>query len=235
MGYRPRAPTPDAAGRAATGADATGDELGEAIHWAEARARDRGAKWLEVTLAPALAAARPILRERGWPLVFRQLLLGVDSLAACRWIELEPPSGRAWVDLSEQNLRSAHECYEQALRDVSGATVLPLDEFRSLLSAGQWPMRCLERDGRVIAIARVTWCDPTARVGEVRTIARHPDHAEPKLGRLAMAEALRQLRAAGATSACVEVASDNLLAVGLYRSFGFCDRAISEVYRMVLA
>jgi ribosomal protein S18 acetylase RimI-like enzyme len=113
--------------------------------------------------------------------------------------------------------------------------VLPLEQFRDLLDVGDFPTRCLlRRDGRVVALSRVVWSDEPRRQGEVRTICRHPDHAEPQLGRYAMAEAIRQLRARGAESACVEVAADNLLAVGLYRSFGFVDRAISEAFRKAL-
>ncbi len=51
----------------------------------------------------------------------------------------------------------------------------------------------------------------------------------------ALAEALRQLLRPGADSACLEVASDNEPAIGLYRRFGFVTREQTEVYRRALA
>ena len=54
------------------------------------------------------------------------------------------------------------------------------------------------------------------------------------LTKATLAEALRQLVAMGATRACLEVASDNDRAVGLYQRFGFTTRERASVYRRQL-
>ena len=73
--------------------------------------------------------------------------------------------------------------------------------------------------------------DGTVR-GCLESLATHPGHRRRGLGRAAMAESLRLLHKAGATSAWLGVDTDNLnMALGLYEACGFRVVTRSATYR----
>ena len=77
--------------------------------------------------------------------------------------------------------------------------------------------------------------DGTIR-GYLESLATHPDHRRRGLGRAAMAESLRRLREAGATSAWLGVDTDNRNeALTLYEACGFRVATRSATYRKPFA
>lgn len=80
------------------------------------------------------------------------------------------------------------------------------------------------------AIGAVTffWTDPVTGVGHFEPVGTHPAHQRRGLARAAMLHGLRELRAAGMTSATVNHNAENLPAAALYRSLGF--RVTNETY-----
>lgn len=209
-------------------------ELVESLRWAEPVARATNARQLEIALPGTLGRLEPTVRDAGYQLAYQLLTMVLDPIGDSACLHARPPSGCVWVDLAQDNVASAHECYGRAFASTSGTQVPSLETFRTtMLSAEQAP-RVLLDGARVIAFARTTWFDETARRGEVRLIARHPTAAQPRLGTAALAEALRSLAARGATSAYLEVASDNERAVRLYARCGFQLEQRYPVYRRAL-
>ena len=209
--------------------------LTQALCWAAAKAAEAGAKQLEVSLPAALAGAACAVTAQGYRLIYRLLTMQLDAIGDCRQLDLSPPGDLIWTALSEDNVDSAHECYRRAFAPISGAQVPDLVTFRTLMLQAEHRPRVLLAGRRAVAFARVVLLDETARHGEVRLIARHPQAPAAGLGKAALAEALRQLLRLGADSACLEVASDNERAIGLYRRFGFVTCEQTGVYRRALA
>jgi ribosomal protein S18 acetylase RimI-like enzyme len=78
----------------------------------------------------------------------------------------------------------------------------------------------VDEDG-IGAAAALCWYDEPTRSGEFEPVGTAPRYQGHGLGRAVMAEGLRRLALAGATTAIVTAESDNPPAVALYRSAGF--------------
>jgi mycothiol synthase len=83
-------------------------------------------------------------------------------------------------------------------------------------------------DGRFASFA-MCWYDPVNRSGAFEPVGTRPDFQGMGLGKVVMAEGLRQLKRLGAETALVLSEKDNLAAQALYGSMGFeeINRAIS--------
>ncbi|RLB47692.1 MAG: hypothetical protein DRI90_26075 [Deltaproteobacteria bacterium] len=220
LGYRPSLGTPE--------------QLVEAVAWAEAKAARSSARCLEVSIPPVLMPLELVLRAQGYQLMYRLLTMHLGHVAPPNELTVELPGDLGWANLSEDNVRSAHDCYRRAFAGTSGTQVPDLELFRStILKAEQTPRVLLSGD-RVVAFSRVAWHDEQAGRGEIRAVARDPDFDRARLGQAALLEGLRTLEQLGATSACLEVASDNEPAVGLYEKFGFQTQEVAEVFQRTL-
>ncbi len=208
--------------------------FGEALAWAQQRTSQTAVRRVEVSLPPSLAELAPLVQRSGYERSYDLLLMALDDIEASPWREFGPPPPLAWVSLSESNVEAAYDCYCRAFATVSGTQVTPLDEFRDMMLQAEQLPRVVLAEGRAIAYARVVWYDKKTRRGEVRIIARDPVAPQRGLGKVALAGALEQLKEMGATSVCLEVASDNERAVGLYRRFGFVTEERTSVYRREL-
>ena len=202
--------------------------------WAEDRAKQSPARCLEVSIPPVLSPLEPVLRARSYRLVYRLFTMHLGDIATCSSLDVELPGELGWANLTEANVVAAHDCYRRALAGTSGTQTPDLDLFRSTILKAEQTPRVLMNGDRVVAFSRVAWHDEQAGRGEVRVVARDPDFDRAGLGQAALAEGLRTLSRLGATSACLEVASDNLPAVGLYEKFGFRTQEVSEVFRRAL-
>ncbi|MBW2458132.1 MAG: GNAT family N-acetyltransferase [Deltaproteobacteria bacterium] len=212
----------------------TAEQLDGLVTWAEDRARLSQARGLEVSLLPVLGPLELVLRNRGYELAYRLLFMQLDDLAASPLLGHEPPADLHFVDLSEANVDAGHECYRRAFAATSGSQIPDRELFREVMVKAEHKPRQLMSGTRVVAFSRVTWQDEAARLGEVRTVARDPDFPRKGLGTAALAEGLRTLQRLGATSACLEVASDNVAAVGLYQKHGFRTDEVAQVFRRAL-
>lgn len=212
---------------------ATGPKLFvQALAWAEAESRRFAAPCLEVALFPPLAPLAPVLQARGYQPHYRNVTMVLDDVGGSPWLEHHGPDGLTWTELTAASVDSAYDCYRRAFATVSGSQIPPPDEFRrAMLDAEIKPRLLLTANQQTVAYARVVWLDRAARRGEVRTVARDPNHPAPGLGKAALAEALRELSRRGARHVELEVASDNARARGLYERFGFVVRETVEVFR----
>lgn len=220
LGYRDVATDPDA--------------LDQAVAWAERAARAAGASQLELSLPAALRQLLPRLEGLGFGRAYDHLTMELDPIDPAALVQAQPPRGLAWADLSESNAAAAHACYAAAFATVSGAQIPTLDFFRATLVTATPRPRVLLAGRRVIAFVRAVLLDLTDGGGEIRSLARHPAARGQGLGTLALGEGLRRLVERGATSAFLDVASDNAAAIGLYERWDFTVRDRTPIVRRPL-
>ncbi|MBW2525862.1 MAG: GNAT family N-acetyltransferase [Deltaproteobacteria bacterium] len=212
--------------------DANGpDAVARAVVWAKAKAAAAGARCLDLTLPAALQTLAPRLRAEGFEWVYDNYTMVLESIATTSLVQTPTPPDLRWTELGHDLAASAYECYAAGFAEVSGAQIPSLDTFRATVLTAEIKPRILLEGSRVVAIARVVLLDAAAGRGEIRSIARHPSARGRGLGKLLLAEALRTLIGSGATEACLEVASDNAAAIGLYEQSGFETRETTAVYR----
>jgi ribosomal protein S18 acetylase RimI-like enzyme len=212
----------------------TAEQLDEALAWAEAKARTSPAQCLEVSILPVLSPLEAVLRSRSYQLEYRLLTMHLGHVTSGKALAVALPGDLAWADLTEENVVSTHDCYRRAFAGTSGMQIPDLELFRSTILKAEHRPRVLLSGDRVVAFSRVAWHDEQAGRGEIRAVARDPDFDRKGLGQAALLESLRSLEQLGSTSACLEVASDNGPAVGLYEKFGFQTQEVAEVFRREL-
>lgn len=78
----------------------------------------------------------------------------------------------------------------------------------------------LAPDGRIAAYA-MTWPDPASGIGEFEPVGTHPDFQRQGLGRAALLEGMRRLRACGHHEARVMAAAENTGNITFYGRAGF--------------
>lgn len=88
-------------------------------------------------------------------------------------------------------------------------------------------------NGRIASFA-LGWLDEENRVGEFEPVGTPPDFRGQGLGRAALLEGLRRMRARGAQCVIVYVEADNAPAQALYRSVGFRQANTIRAYRKPL-
>ena len=76
-------------------------------------------------------------------------------------------------------------------------------------------------DGDTIAAGCICWFDVVDSCGELEPVGTHPDHRRKGLAAACITQALRALRAHGATMAYVRPCKANQAAVALYEKVGF--------------
>jgi ribosomal protein S18 acetylase RimI-like enzyme len=111
----------------------------------------------------------------------------------------------------------------RAAFDPSRVTV---ESYRQVRAC--WPYRddldvtVVDRDGMVVS-ACLAWYDDTRRAGQLEPVATRPEHERRGLAAAACTEALRRLRAAGATVATVAARGDDAYPapLRLYQRIGF--------------
>ena len=88
-------------------------------------------------------------------------------------------------------------------------------------------------DGRIASFA-LGWLDDENRVGEFEPVGTPAEFRGQGLGRAALLEGLRRLRALGAQSVIVYAEADNRAAQALYRSVGFRQENTILAYRKAI-
>ena len=143
------------------------------------------------------------------------------------------PSGFNWRELTPDLVPACHETTRLAFAQVPGAFVPTLEVFTARCADRTGGPRRILTDGhRVAAFSRAAWRTGTdgAVIGTVVSLGRHPDFKGQGLGPAALAEALRLLAAAGATSAELDVAARNTAALSLYERAGFVQETELRVF-----
>jgi len=136
--------------------------------------------------------------------------------------EPTPPPGYRLDHTTEANLTDRVATHRAAF-DPSRVTV---ESYRQVRAC--WPYRddldvtVVDRDGVVVA-ACLAWYDDARQAGQLEPVATRPEHERRGLAAAACTEALRRLRAAGATVATVAARGDAAYPapLRLYRRIGF--------------
>ncbi len=130
------------------------------------------------------------------------------------------PSVRgAWSDADRSLGAELHALVRAAFADVPGSFVPTRETFVERLAAQPWPTRVCRVEGRVAAFIRPE--GPEDGVGTIGSVAVLPSMQGRGLGRDALREGMRSLRALGATRFRLDVAVRNTRALRLYESEGF--------------
>jgi ribosomal protein S18 acetylase RimI-like enzyme len=178
---------------------------------------------IELPIYASMEPARSLLETRGYRWAFSSYDMQTSGAA----IPEVAPLGEGWrwvnVDVDDPSqLEGYHGIVEQAFAGVPGANVGSVETLKRLLASLADPARLLlATDGRPAGVARISSGKGEPGRGTVDTIARAPGFRGQRLGQQLLVEALRQLRARGATHYWLSVAAENTDALALYRRFGF--------------
>jgi predicted N-acetyltransferase YhbS len=132
------------------------------------------------------------------------------------------PPGYRFGHVTEATLESRIETHRAAFHP-SRVTV---ESYRQIRAA--WPYRedldvtVTDADGIVVSSA-LAWYDEVQRVGLLEPVATRPEHERKGLAGAACTEALRRLKASGATTATIGARGDDARpqALRVYRRIGF--------------
>jgi ribosomal protein S18 acetylase RimI-like enzyme len=117
---------------------------------------------------------------------------------------------------------AAHALLRAAFAAVPGTGIPALDAFRArALAAPRGTRRVLLADGRVAAYLALSPPAPGDATGSIDVAARDPRWRGRGIGDRILGEAVRQLAAAGARQATLEVVAVNRAALRLYERYGF--------------
>jgi GNAT superfamily N-acetyltransferase len=117
----------------------------------------------------------------------------------------------AWSALDHIGIRNARSSFTREVYESLSAAPLYDPALDILVEApdGLWVANSL------------CWFDPAAGVGHFEPVGAHPDYRGQRLAGVAMHEALRRLKAAGATTARVGTAHFSTAAIAAYLAAGF--------------
>jgi ribosomal-protein-alanine N-acetyltransferase len=99
--------------------------------------------------------------------------------------------------------------------------------FADLLIKPHHRTYVFDSEGEIVSFVVLT---VVAGEGEILTIATDPDHQKRGLARGLLKQVIGALQGEGAEALFLEVATDNLAAIGLYESCGFTSAGLRKAY-----
>jgi ribosomal protein S18 acetylase RimI-like enzyme len=188
------------------------------LEWFEGAAE--GEEPLDVALLEGDEATRSAVERRGYRLAddepwLHHMAVELDDEPAAPPL----PSGYRLAHATEATLASRVAAHRDAFHPSrvtveSYGTVRHTSPYRAELD-----VVALARDGTVAAYA-LAWLDEASGVGELEPVGTHSDHRRVGLGRAVCAEALRRLRAHGASLGLV-YSVNGQPSTALYEAVGF--------------
>jgi ribosomal protein S18 acetylase RimI-like enzyme len=197
--------------------------LAELVDWAEASARARDTKQIEVFANDRDEPRRALLKQAGYePDDYHYVYRG-QSITR----ELEAPvlpdgfSFRDMRDAGENEIERRVELH----RAVWAPSKMTVAKHRAVMASAP----TYRPDLDLIAVApngefvsyTIVWLDPVNRIGVFEPVGCHPNYRQRGLTRAVMLEGLRRLKALGARKAFVNSLATSLPANRLYESSGF--------------
>jgi ribosomal protein S18 acetylase RimI-like enzyme len=198
--------------------------MDEYVAWAEARAREAGAKAISPFWAIDFDKVLVrLMQERGFVIVPVDLPAPLFERTLDALPPIQLPEGftvQGVHNLDDGRLRAAvtHGAW---LKDDWAVYWAEYQQFiGSAVYDGARDLFVRSPDGRG-ASACTIWFDPVNGVGLFEPVGTHPDFQGRGLGKAVMAEGMRRMKAAGMNRAVVGFDPNNAAALALYTSMGF--------------
>jgi ribosomal protein S18 acetylase RimI-like enzyme len=177
-----------------------------------------------------IAGAEPALRAAGFAPCYESFAMRRRPDAPAPSAPPLPAAWR-WEALELARADAAHAMLTEAFAGAPSFGISPRPDFRRAVAAKTSAWRVLLEGETVVGLVQVV---SHASHGEVRTVARAPDHRGLGIGARLVAEALRVLLETGAREITLTVEARNEQALDLYRRFSFEVAARIPVFALEL-
>lgn len=203
-----------------------------ALPWGEALARQGPKRAYDVSVWPQIVAFERVLAREGFEVAYGGYEMLLEAPASAPGPE--PPEGFEWRELREGEADLLRGMLERAFEGAPDFHLTSPEVFRQRMAVRRPRPRLLWAGDEAVACLTVSAPEGEDGEGHVNTIGREPAWRGRGLGPLALAEAIRVLRAHGATRVTLGVAATNERALDLYRGFGFRQISVDRVWRRPL-